>query len=233
MKSYTGHGPLLSTGRSLLKKHNYVIQIQFLGFRYSGWQKQPNAKTVQGMVDKTFFCIFEHHDFKTLGSSRTDSKVSANQYPFQLLVSKALCTTQLFKDLEKNLPPDIKVLSVKSADPSFSVISQSKLKQYQYLFTYGGGTPHPFCAPFMVHFDGELAIDKMMEGAALFQGEHNFKNYCYKPSENTQLVRNISRSVIVENNQYQSSFFPEKSWTFEVESSGFLRHQILSLIHIR
>lgn len=78
----------------------------------------------------------------------------------------------------------------------------------------------------MVHFDGDLDVDKMKEGALLFEGEHNFKNYCYKPNENTQFTRNISRSVIRENNQHQSSFFPEKSWVFEVESSGFLRHQI-------
>lgn len=208
-----------------MKKFNYVIQIQFLGFRYSGWQKQPNAKTVQGMIDKTFFCIFEHNNFKTLGTGRTDSKVSANQYPFQLLISEELNTDQLFKDLDKNLPPDIKVLSVKTAEPDFSVISQSKTKQYQYTFTWGE-TPHPFCAPFMANFDGTLDIKKMQEGAQLFKGVHNFKNYCYKPNENTQFVRTISSSLIKQNTSYQASFFPKQFWVFEVEGSGFLRHQV-------
>lgn len=106
-----------------MKKNSYIIEIQFLGFRYSGWQKQTNSKTVQGMIDKTFFCIFEHHNFKTLGSGRTDSKVSANQFPFQLFLDEAVDTTNLLKDLKKNLPPDIKVLSVKTADPELSVIS--------------------------------------------------------------------------------------------------------------
>ena len=212
-----------------MKKHNYIIEIQFLGFRYSGWQKQPDVKTVQGMMDKTFFCIFEHHNFKTLGCGRTDSKVSANQYPFQLLLSEAIDTGKLFKDLEKNLPADIKVLSVKTAEPDFSVISQSKTKQYQYNFTFGTSiakSHHPFCAPFMVHFTGDLDIKAMQEGALLFMGEHNFKNYCYKPTEKTQLVRTIKSSLIKKNNYYQSSFFPKNSWTFEVESSGFLRHQM-------
>lgn len=208
-----------------MNKFNYIIQIKFLGFRYSGWQKQTNSKTVQGMIDKTFFCIFEHHNFKTLGSGRTDSKVSANQFPFQLLIDEDVDTTKLLQDLEKNLPPDIKVLSVEKADSSFSVISNSKIKQYQYIFT-SGETPHPFSSPFMVHFDGNLDIEKMQEGASLFEGEHSFKNYCYKPNENTQFVRTVSRSVIKENDQYQASFFPKNSWIFEVESSGFLRHQI-------
>ena len=34
-------------------------------------QKQTNSKTVQGMIDKTFFCIFEHYNFKTLNLSHT------------------------------------------------------------------------------------------------------------------------------------------------------------------
>lgn len=208
-----------------MKKFNYIIQIQFLGFRYSGWQKQKNAKTVQEMIDKTFFCIFEHYDFKTLGAGRTDSKVSANQFPFQLLVSEELDTNKLLIDLEKNLPADIKALSVEAADPDFSVISQAKTKQYQYVFAFGE-IPHPFSAPLVVYFRGGLDIEKMKEGALLFLGEHNFKNYCYKPNENTKLVRTVTRSVIKKNDQYQASFFPKESWIFEVESSGFLRQQI-------
>ena len=133
------------------------------------------------MIDKTFFCIFEHYNFKTLGSGRTDSKVSANQFPFQLLLEEEVDTTILFKDLVKNLPPDIKVLSVELADPEFSVISQAKNKQYQYLFA-SGEEHHPFCSPFMVHLGRELDIDKMKEAAPLFEGEHSFKNYCYKPN---------------------------------------------------
>lgn len=208
-----------------MKKFNYIIQIQFLGFRYSGWQKQTNSKTVQGMIDKTFFCIFEHYDFKTLGAGRTDSKVSANQFPFQLLLNEEINTEVLFKDIEKNLPLDIKVLSVEAADPEFSVITQAKTKQYQYTFTYGD-LPHPYCAPFMVHFRGDLNIEIMKEGALLFAGEHNFKNYCYKPTEKTKFTRTLTKSVIKDNDHNTSSFFPKNSWIFEVEGSGFLRHQV-------
>ncbi len=208
-----------------MKKFNYIINIQFLGFRYSGWQKQPNAKTVQEMIDKTFFCIFEHHNFKTLGASRTDSKVSANQFPFQLLINESLDTEKLLTNLEKNLPPDIRVLSVTTADPSFSVISQAKTKQYQYVFCFGK-IPHSFCAPFMVYFKGDLDIEKMKEGAGLFTGTYNFKNYCYKPNERTQLTRTVTKSRIIKNTVYQSNFFPEDSWIFEIEGPGFLRHQI-------
>ncbi len=177
------------------------------------------------MIDKTFSFIFEHNNFKTLGAGRTDAKVSANQFPLQLLLNEAVDTAKLLEDLKKNLPPDIKVLSVELADPKFSVISESKNKQYQYFF-YSGDTRYPFCAPFMVQFKGELDIEIMKKGASIFEGQHNFKNYCYKPSEHAQFVRTINKSIIKVNDKCHSSFFPKESWIFEVESSGFLRRQI-------
>jgi tRNA pseudouridine38-40 synthase len=78
----------------------------------------------------------------------------------------------------------------------------------------------------MVHFKGVLDIKKMKKGASLFEGEHNFKNYCYKPNENTKSVRTVFKSIIKENGEHQPYFFPKESWVFEVESSGFLRHQV-------
>ena len=69
----------------------YLIRIEFLGFRYHGWQKQPNFRSIQGMVDKTFEFIFQHNDFKTHGCGRTDAKVSADDYAFELFLLKTRC----------------------------------------------------------------------------------------------------------------------------------------------
>ena len=68
-------------------KYFYVVTIQFLGFRFHGWQKQTNAKTLHEMVDKSLEFVFHHTNFKTLGASRTDAKVSANRYVFELFIN--------------------------------------------------------------------------------------------------------------------------------------------------
>lgn len=64
--------------------HSYLVHIQFLGFRFSGWQKQTNAKTLHQMVDKTLGFVFENMLYKSIGIGRTDAKVSANSYYVQL-----------------------------------------------------------------------------------------------------------------------------------------------------
>ena len=71
-------------------ERSYLVTIQFLGFRFHGWQKQHNVKTVHEMVDKSLSFVFEHTNFKTLGVGRTDSKVSAHTYFFQLFVKRLL-----------------------------------------------------------------------------------------------------------------------------------------------
>ena len=61
------------------KRSYYIIEIQYLGFRFHGWQKQPEVNTVQRMIERTLSYVLEHKKFKTLAAGRTDAKVSVNQ----------------------------------------------------------------------------------------------------------------------------------------------------------
>ena len=84
-------------------KYYYLIHIQYLGFRYHGWLKQPGLKTIEFMIEKTAGFILKHTRFKILGTSRTDAKVSANHSAFELFVNDPLDTHQLLKDFNQNL----------------------------------------------------------------------------------------------------------------------------------
>ena len=212
-----------------MQKYYYFIKIQYLGFRFSGWQKQDDVKTIQGMVDRTISFILGHDNHRTLGAGRTDAKVSANQYALELFLNEKLNEASFLKNLNKNLPPDIKALELKEVDEKFNIINDSKVKEYIYIFT-AKDRPHPFSAPFMVHFDDELNIELMKEGAKLFEGTHNFKNYCYKPSGKTIVTREVLYCAIKINNLYTASFFPETSWILHVHGKGFMRHQIRSMM---
>lgn len=212
-----------------MKKYYYLVSIQFLGFRYSGWQKQVNGKTVQGMIDKTFKCIFNHENFKTLGAGRTDSKVSANQFFFELFIFDKQNESELLIALNNNLPADIRALNVVKVSKDFNVITDVKLKEYTYLFT-NDDQMHPYCASLMVSFPGELDIDLMKIGAKLFEGNHDFQRYCYKPNDNTVFERFITLSEIVDNDLYTGNFFPNQSWIYKIQGSGFLRHQVRIIV---
>ena len=203
----------------------YIVSIQFLGFRFHGWQKQSNVKTVHEMIDKSLSFVFKHQSFKTLGVGRTDAKVSANTYIFQLFTDDSLEELSFLKVLNSNFPNDIKALSIKKISRNFNIIQHPKNKEYHYYFSYGEKN-HPFAAPFIVGFEESLDIELMKKGALLFEGEHFFHKYCAKPSEHTHFQRTIKSCNIVENTIYTANFFPANSYVLQVKGAGFLRYQI-------
>ncbi|MET2984322.1 tRNA pseudouridine synthase A [Aureibaculum conchae] len=206
-------------------QQTYIVTIQFLGFRFHGWQKQTNVKTVHEMVDKTLSFVFSHKNYKTLGVGRTDSKVSANSYVFQLFVDEEIDEISFLADLNSNFPSDIKGLSIEKTSNDFNIIQHPKIKEYLYFFSFGKKN-HPFAAPFIVGIEEDLNIELMKQGAQLFEGENYFHKYCTEPSTNTTFKRIIDCCEIVENAVYTANFFPEKSYYLRVKGSGFLRYQI-------
>ncbi len=209
-----------------MKKYFYVINIQYLGYRFHGWQKQPTVKTLHLMVDRTLNFILEGKTFKSLSSGRTDAMVSAESAAFELFLKEPIEDNTAFLELfNHNLPQDIRALSIREVDETFNIINHSKIKEYIYLFSYGQKN-HPFCAPIMTTILDDLDIDIMKEGAKLFQGEHYFKTYCYKPTDNGIYDREVLLCELVENTIYTANYFPEKSHILRVKGKGFMRNQI-------
>ena len=205
----------------------YLIKIQYLGYRLHGWQKQPGLKTVEGLLKKTLNFVLKDLKFKVLGCSRTDAMVSAHESAFELFTDhEPLENMADFLVLfNKNLPPDIRALSIKEVDAGFNIIQHPKKKEYLYLFSFGRKS-HPFAASLMATFPEKLDIELMMEAAKLFEGKHSFHNYCTKPTPHTVLEREIALCEIVPNKEITASFFPNKSYLLRIQGEGFLRNQI-------
>lgn len=207
----------------------YLIRIEFLGFRYHGWQKQTKLKSVQGMVDKTMQFILGHEDFKTLGCGRTDAKVSADDFAFELFVNEKFKPQELLKRLNEELPSDIRAKSVEAVDANFNIIQHSKIKEYHYYFS-SGEKSHPFNAPLIRDFGSQLNIDLMKQAAKLYLGMHNFKRFASKPGANTIFEREILLSVIEENTRFVDAYSPHKAYVFKVRAKGFLRYQVRLMV---
>ena len=209
-----------------MKKYFYLITIQYLGYRFHGWQKQPNVKTLHLMVDRTFNFILEGKRFKSLSSGRTDAMVSAECAAIELFLFEPIEDIPAFLELfNRNLPQDIRALEIKEVDAKFNIIQSSKIKEYLYLFAHGEKC-HPFCAPIITTILDALDIELMKEGAKLFEGENYLKTYCYKPTDHGVYTRKIMLCELVENTLYTANYFPEKTYILRVQGKGFMRNQI-------
>lgn len=204
----------------------YLVKFQYLGFRLHGWQKQPNLKTVHWALDKTLKFVCKGIRFKTIGVGRTDAKVSSTDYAYQLFIDEPVEAKSFISSFNVNSPADIRVLNIEEIkDETFNIIQHPKVKEYRYYFSFGEKN-HPYCAPFLVGFLDQLDIETMKKGARLFEGYHNFKQYCTKPSPETKVERTVDFCKIEENTEITASFFPEKSYVLIIRGQGFLRNQI-------
>ena len=209
------------------KKHYYLLRLQYLGFRYSGWQKQPGQRTIEGMLAKTLKFILPERKFKILGAGRTDAKVSACDAAFELFLDGAPIGDHVgFLELfNTNLPPDIRIMEMSETTDDFNVIQQAGSKEYVYLFSHGAKN-HPFCAPFLCNVIEELNMDLMYRAAPLFRGTHDFSLYTARLQENTKVIRTITSAQIKVNHLLEANFFPKKSYAFIVQGEGFMRYQV-------
>ncbi len=213
------------------KRFYYLLEIQYLGFRYHGWQKQPDVNTVQRMLERSMKYMLDQK-FKTLCVGRTDAKVSARQTFIEIFVEEMpLDLTTFLEVLNINLPSDIRALSIKQVTESFNLLQAPKLKEYQYLFAHGQKFD-PFCAPFMVTIHEKLDIEMMQKALALFVGTHDFRSYAYKANENTQTVLEITEASLEKNEIYTANFFPEESYLVRFKGAGFKRNQIRLLMGV-
>ncbi len=208
------------------KRFYYLIELQYLGFRYHGWQVQPGVKTVELMVKKTLKFILPDNKAKALVCSRTDAKVSANQTYLELFCDRQFPNLEVFLGtFNFNLPSDIKALSIKEVDKKFNIINDTSSKTYHYYFSFGEKI-HPFCAAVMTNINFDLDIELMKKAALQFKGEKDFYSYTFRPSENTNTIAEIFDCKIEENTELTASFFPETSYVLKVNGKGFKRQQI-------
>jgi len=208
------------------KRFYYLIELQYLGFRYHGWQVQPGVKTVELMVKKTLNYILPDNKAKVLICSRTDAKVSANQTYIELFCDRQFPNPEVFLGtFNFNLPSDIKAVRIKEVDKNFNIINDTSSKTYHYYFSFGDKI-HPFSAAVMTNINFDLDIELMKKAAKQFTGKKDFYSYTFRPTENTNTFGEIYECEVVENTELTASFFPETSYVLKIKGKGFKRNQI-------
>src|SRR5260370_26386655 len=85
----------------------FKLTIEYAGTRYSGWQIQKNARTVQGEIDRSVRAVTGRNDFELYGSGRTDAGVHALAQVAHLDVSTRLPAESLRRLINDGLPADI------------------------------------------------------------------------------------------------------------------------------
>jgi tRNA pseudouridine38-40 synthase len=149
----------------------FKLTIEYAGTRYSGWQIQQNARTVQGEIDKAVRTVTGRKDFELYGSGRTDAGVHALAQVAHLDVSTNLPPETMRLRINDELPADINVLSAAIVPHRFHARHDAVARRYLYQIATRRTA---FAKPYVWWVREPLQVAAMREAAAAFVGLHDF-----------------------------------------------------------
>ncbi|HJR61824.1 MAG TPA: tRNA pseudouridine(38-40) synthase TruA [Vicinamibacterales bacterium] len=165
----------------------FKLLIEYAGTRYSGWQIQKNARTVQGEIDRAVRAATNRREFELYGAGRTDAGVHALAQVAHLELYTNLAPELLRRKINDELPADIHIRSITKAPHKFHARHDAVERSYLYQISTRRTA---FGKPFVWWIREPLALDAMREAAAAFVGMQDFEAFTVDdPEEKSTTVR--------------------------------------------
>ena len=193
----------------------YFLEVAYKGTRYSGFQSQKNANTIQAEIQKAFQIILKKN-LELTGSSRTDAGVHAYQNYFHFDIESEL-SSQLVYNLNAILPSDIAIkdlLKVKdNAHCRFDAIS----REYKYHIYQ---KKNPFLTDKAFYFPYTLDIEAMQKAAVALKDYSDFTSFSKRNTQVRSFVCDIKESKWV---------IQDQCLIYNVKANRFLRGMVRAL----
>ena len=173
----------------------FKLVIEYAGTRYSGWQIQKNARTVQGEIDRAIREALQPREFELYGSGRTDAGVHALAQVAHLDIYTSLAPELLRRKLNDELPADINILAVDKVPHRFHARHHAVARSYLYQISRRRTA---FGKPFVWWIREPLDVDAMREAGAAFVGMKDFRGFTDDDPEEKSTVVQIEALDIVE-----------------------------------
>jgi tRNA pseudouridine38-40 synthase len=152
----------------------FRLTIEYAGTRYSGWQIQKNAKTVQGELHRALQSVLGKAPFDTYGAGRTDAGVHARGQVAHLDTAATLPPATLVARLNDALPADINVLEAERVPPRFHARHSAVARGYLYQISRRRTA---FSKPYVWWVKDDLNLDIMRAAAQTLVGFGDFRAF--------------------------------------------------------
>jgi tRNA pseudouridine38-40 synthase len=195
-----------------------ALEIAYLGGGFAGWQAQPNARTVQGELQRAL-AILAGGAVRATGAGRTDAGVHAAGQVVHTDLPAAIPVAGVRAALNGMLPDDVRVLRAWRTAKDFHASRSALAKRYRYRIAVGVTLP-PWDALRTWSVPYRLDVDAMREAAALFVGTHDFTALALSGHSGTGrrgCVRTVHRVALTRRG---------RRLALTVEGDGFLRGMV-------
>jgi pseudouridylate synthase I len=160
---------------------NILITIEYDGTDYSGWQRQPDQRTVQGILEEALSKVCDM-PISIDGVSRTDAGVHALGQRATFSGDFGIPTDRIMLAVNNLLAGgaiastkdgDVRIIDVKEVPAGFHARFDAVGKKYRYKIRNTQDMP-VFLRNYRYHVRTPLDVEKMNEAAALLKGTHDF-----------------------------------------------------------
>ncbi|SDN58507.1 tRNA pseudouridine38-40 synthase [Fictibacillus solisalsi] len=190
--------------------------VSYDGTQFAGYQVQPEARTVQGEIEKNLAKMHKGNSVRISASGRTDAGVHAIGQVFHFDSPLAIAPERWQKALNALLPADIRILEVEAVPLDFHARFSAVEKEYHYrLMT--NGEPDVFRRNYASHFPYPLDHGAIQEAMGIFMGTHDFTSFSSARSEVEDKVRTITMFELETAGD---------ELIFKVRGSGFLYNMV-------
>ncbi len=195
----------------------YFIEFSYNGTAYHGWQNQPNAISVQEVLEKALSTLLRKPT-EVLGAGRTDAGVHARQMFAHFDTSIALNSKELVSRLNSFLPEDIAIKDLRQVKPDAHARFDAVERTYEYWLVQG---KNPFLIKSAHCVLRALNFSVMNEAAKVLKEYEDFE--CFSKS-NTDVKTYICdvREAYWKNDG--------DKWVFTISADRFLRNMVRAIV---
>src|SRR3954471_22790274 len=198
------------------------LVLHYDGAEFSGWQRQPERRTVQGVVEEALARLCGA-PVSALGSGRTDAGVHSRGQAVGVIVPAKWESAQLRRALNAVLPSDVWVASAAEMRPEFHARYGATARRYGYYVGTDDEANSPFRRRFELAFTRPLDRAALDRAAAALCGEHSFRAFAV---QGTAPESDDHRCVVTESRWVDRP----GGLVYHVEANRFLHHMVRFLV---
>lgn len=200
----------------------YKAIIAYDGTNFSGFQRQPNGRTVQAELEALLTRMADGQPIMVHGSGRTDAGVHALGQVIHFDFPYERPLERMRYALDTQSPEDIAVASVEQVTEDFHARYLVVEKTYQ--FKVDIGKPRsPFRRHYASYYPYPLDLERIRQALPDLLGTHDFTSFCASGSSVEDKVRTIHEASMVVNEAGDQL-------TFTFRGDGFLYKMIRILV---
>lgn len=197
-------------------RKNFKMIVSYDGTRYFGWEHQPNTdRTIQGRLESVL-SEMTGEPVTVIGAGRTDAGVHARAMTANALLDTDLSEDEIQAYMNRYLPEDISVNSVKQAADRFHSRFKAIGKTYRYTCWYGDSKP-VFDRKYVTVLPEEPDVERMREAAEYLIGMHDYKSFCGNSKMKKSTIRVVD-TIRIENSGHYIRFY--------YHGNGFLQNMV-------